>query len=130
MQKKIELCKKQKLNQRKEYMTVKKTSVIGFPRIGKNRELKFASEKFFKGEISEEELKKTAAALRLYGWEKQKKAGISFIPSNDFSFYDNLLDTAFLLSVIPDREWQSPPRNPSKKFPSVTSAQQKRSSAP
>ena len=84
-------------------MTVKKTSVIGFPRIGKNRELKFASEKFFKGEISEEELKKTAAALRLYGWEKQKKAGISFIPSNDFSFYDNLLDTAFLLSVIPDR---------------------------
>ena len=84
-------------------MTLRKTSVIGFPRIGKNRELKFASEKFFKGEISEEELKKTAAAIRLYGWEKQEKAGISFIPSNDFSFYDNLLDTAFLLSVIPDR---------------------------
>ncbi|MBO7429332.1 MAG: 5-methyltetrahydropteroyltriglutamate--homocysteine S-methyltransferase, partial [Paludibacteraceae bacterium] len=84
-------------------MTLRKTSVIGFPRIGKNRELKFASEKFFKGEISEEELKKTAAAIRLYGWEKQQKAGISFIPSNDFSFYDNLLDTAFLLSVIPDR---------------------------
>ena len=84
-------------------MTLRKTSVIGFPRIGKNRELKFASEKFFKGEISEEELKKVASELRLYGWKKQQEAGITFIPSNDFSFYDNLLDTAFLLNVIPDR---------------------------
>ena len=84
-------------------MTLRKTSVIGFPRIGKNRELKFASEKFFKGEISEEELKKIASELRLYGWKKQQEAGITFIPSNDFSFYDNLLDTAFLLNVIPDR---------------------------
>ena len=82
-------------------MTIKRTSVIGFPRIGKKRELKFASEKFFKGEISEEELKKTAADLRLYGWQKQQEAGISFIPSNDFSFYDNLLDTAFLIGAVP-----------------------------
>ena len=82
-------------------MTIKRTSVIGFPRIGKKRELKFASEKFFKGELSEEELKKTAAELRLYGWQKQQEAGISFIPSNDFSFYDNLLDTAFLIGAVP-----------------------------
>ena len=80
-----------------------KTSVIGFPRIGKNRELKFASEKFFKGEISEAELPKVAAEIRQYGWQKQKAAGIDFIPSNDFSFYDNVLDTAFLLNVIPER---------------------------
>ena len=80
-----------------------KTSVIGFPRIGKNRELKFASEKFFKGEISEAELQKVAAEIRQYGWQKQKAAGIDFIPSNDFSFYDNVLDTAFLLNVIPER---------------------------
>ena len=84
-------------------MTTKKTSVIGFPRIGKKRELKFASEKFFKGEISEADLVKTAADIRLYGWRKQCEAGIGFIPSNDFSFYDNLLDTAFLLNVIPAR---------------------------
>ena len=84
-------------------MTTKNTSVIGFPRIGKNRELKFASEKFFKGEISEAELQKVAAEIRLYGWKKQREANISFIPSNDFSFYDNVLDTAFLLNVIPAR---------------------------
>ncbi|MBO4830331.1 MAG: 5-methyltetrahydropteroyltriglutamate--homocysteine S-methyltransferase [Fibrobacter sp.] len=80
-----------------------KTSVIGFPRIGKNRELKFASEKFFKGDISEAELQKVAAEIRQYGWQKQKAAGIDFIPSNDFSFYDNVLDTAFLLNVVPER---------------------------
>jgi len=80
-----------------------RTSVIGFPRIGKNRELKFASEKYFKGEISASELEKTAAELRAYGWKKQADAGISFIPSNDFSFYDNMLDTAFLLEALPAR---------------------------
>ena len=80
-----------------------KTSVIGFPRIGKNRELKFASEKYFKAEIQAEELEKTAAELRAYGWKKQAEAGITFIPSNDFSFYDNMLDTAFLLGAVPSR---------------------------
>jgi len=81
----------------------KKVSVIGFPRIGKNRQLKFASEKFFKGEISSSELEKTAEEIRAYGWQKQKEAGIDFIPSNDFSFYDNMLDTAYLLSALPER---------------------------
>jgi 5-methyltetrahydropteroyltriglutamate--homocysteine methyltransferase len=87
----------------KRYTMALKTNVIGFPRIGKNRELKFASEKFFKGEIGEAELEKTAEELRAYGWKKQKDAGISFIPSNDFSFYDNMLDTAFLLGAVPAR---------------------------
>ncbi len=80
-----------------------KTSIIGFPRIGKNRELKFASEQFFKGEILEAELQKTAKEIRSYGWKKQVEGGITFIPSNDFSFYDNVLDTAFLLGAIPER---------------------------
>jgi len=80
-----------------------KTSVIGFPRIGRNRELKFASEKYFKAEISAEELEKTAEELRSYGWKKMSEAGITFIPSNDFSFYDNMLDTAFLLGAVPER---------------------------
>ena len=56
-----------------------KTSVTGFPRIGKERELKFAEEKFFKKEISLEELENTAKKIREYGWKKQEKAGITFI---------------------------------------------------
>lgn len=84
-------------------MSIKKTSVIGFPRIGKARELKFASEKFFKGEISEAELQNVAKEIRQYSWAKQKAAGIDFIPSNDFSFYDNVLDTAFLFGIVPER---------------------------
>ena len=84
-------------------MTKRKTSVIGFPRIGKKRELKFASESFFKGDITEGELRQIAKDLRYYGWKKQKDAGITFIPSNDFSFYDNVLDTAFIFGVVPAR---------------------------
>ena len=80
-----------------------RTSVIGFQRIGKNRELKFACEKYFKNEISANELEQTAAELRSYGWTKQAENGITFIPSNDFSFYDNMLDTAFLLGAVPAR---------------------------
>ncbi len=79
------------------------TSVIGFPRIGKDRELKFASEKYFKGEITEQELLNTAAELRKINLLKQKEAGIEYISSNDFSFYDNVLDTAVLFNVIPGR---------------------------
>ena len=80
-----------------------KTSVIGFPRIGKNRELKFASEKYFKTEISEAELLSVAREIRKGNWLSQKNANVSFISSNDFSFYDNVLDTAVLLNVIPKR---------------------------
>ena len=80
-----------------------KTAVIGFPRIGKDRELKFASEKYFKGEISEEELKKVASDIRKENLLEQSKQGITYIPVNDFSFYDNVLDTAVLFNVIPKR---------------------------
>ncbi len=80
-----------------------KTSVIGFPRIGRNRELKFASEKFFKGEIQETELQDVAREIRELNLTTQKHAGIDLIASNDFSFYDNVLDTAFLFNIIPQR---------------------------
>lgn len=80
-----------------------KTSVIGFPRIGTLRELKFASEKYFRKEISEEQLKETSKELRKTHWNMQKNAGIDFISSNDFSFYDTVLDTAVLLNIIPKR---------------------------
>ena len=80
-----------------------KTSVIGFPRIGRDRELKFASEKFFRGEIQETELQEVAREIRELGWKTQKHAGIDLISGNDFSFYDNVLDTAFLFNIVPQR---------------------------
>ena len=80
-----------------------KTSIIGYPRIGNLRELKFASEKYFRGEITAAELEKTAREIRSYNLTLQKKSGLDFIPSNDFSFYDGVLDTAFLLNAVPVR---------------------------
>ena len=80
-----------------------KTAVIGFPRIGANRELKFASEKFFKKEIDEKELDKAAEDIKKgnYAWLLENE--ITFISSNDFSYYDNVLDTAVLFNIIPAR---------------------------
>ncbi len=80
-----------------------KTSIIGFPRVGPSRELKFASEQYFRDTLSVEDLQETASQLRKNNWSLQKENGIDFIPSNDFSYYDNALDTAFLLNVIPQR---------------------------
>lgn len=78
-----------------------KTAVIGFPRVGKMRELKFASEKYFRQEIDGNELFQTAKELRKEHWEWQEKSGIQYISSNDFSFYDGMLDMAVLLNVVP-----------------------------
>ena len=83
-----------------------KTSVIGYPRIGGLRELKFASEKYFRSEISADELEKTAKQIRLYNIDLQRINNIDFIPSNDFSFYDGVLDTAFLLGAVAQRYTQ------------------------
>ena len=80
-----------------------KTSVIGYPRIGTLRELKFAEEKYFRGELDENGLKGIAASLCASHWTAQKNAGTDFIPSNDFSYYDGVLDTAELLGCIPAR---------------------------
>lgn len=79
------------------------TSIIGYPRIGDLRELKFASEKYFRREISIAELEQTAKEIRLYNLNLQKNSGIDLIPSNDFSYYDGMLDTAFLLNAVPER---------------------------
>lgn len=80
-----------------------KTSVIGFPRVGTLRELKFASEKYFRKETGAEELLKEARRLRKTHWTVQKEAEIDYIPCNDFSFYDTVLDTAVLLGIVPKR---------------------------
>ncbi len=79
------------------------TSVIGYPRIGSLRELKFALEAYFKGEKTEDEIKALAKELRKEHLTTQKNAEIEFISSNDFSFYDNTLDQAVLLNIVPKR---------------------------
>ena len=79
------------------------TSVIGFPRVGELRELKFTTEKFFKGLVSEQELETLAKDIRKKQWLKMQEKEVDFIPSNDFSFYDNFLDAAVLFNIIPER---------------------------
>lgn len=79
------------------------TTIIGFPRVGAHRELKFATEKFFRGEITADELRATGAELRADQWKLIKDAGIDQIPSGDFSFYDQTLDAAALFGLAPKR---------------------------
>ena len=79
------------------------TSIIGFPRIGEHRELKFATEKYFRKEISAEELQATAKELRAKHWRLAQERGVDQIPSNDFSLYDTFLDTAVLLNIVPEQ---------------------------
>ncbi|WP_412066798.1 5-methyltetrahydropteroyltriglutamate--homocysteine S-methyltransferase [Rhizobium sp. SYY.PMSO] len=74
---------------------------LGFPRIGRHRELKFALEGFWSGKIAESELLETARKLRAENWSLQRDCGITRIPSNDFSFYDHVLDTAVMVGAIP-----------------------------
>lgn len=80
-----------------------KTAIIGFPRVGELRELKFATEKYFRKELSSEELTVVGRQLREKHWKLLQAADIDFIPSGDFSFFDTILDTAVLLNVIPKR---------------------------
>jgi len=80
-----------------------KTATLGFPRIGANRELKKAVESYWKGAISRDELKQAASEIKAKNWQTQKAAGISFIPSNDFSFYDHILGTITLFGAVPSR---------------------------
>jgi 5-methyltetrahydropteroyltriglutamate--homocysteine methyltransferase len=76
---------------------------LGFPRIGGDRELKKATEGYWRGDVSAEALARTAADLRLAAWRAQAAAGIEHIPSNDFSLYDHMLDAAALVGAIPAR---------------------------
>jgi 5-methyltetrahydropteroyltriglutamate--homocysteine methyltransferase len=82
------------------------SNVSGFPRIGANRELKQATEGFWSGQRSEEDLLETARTLRAANWKLQRDAGIDLIPSTDFSFYDQVLDTIALVGAVPERyDW-------------------------
>ncbi len=76
---------------------------LGFPPIGAHRELKRATEGYWSGKITQAELLKTGAQLRATHWRLQHKAGMDLIPSNDFSYYDRVLDTCALVGAVPDR---------------------------
>ena len=79
---------------------------LGYPRIGRKRELKTALEAYWKGELSERELLETASQMRQEHWDIQRQAGIRQIPSNDFSLYDHVLDTAAMVGAVPARyQW-------------------------
>lgn len=80
-----------------------KTSIVGFPRIGEHRELKFSTERYFRQELTEQELEETARALRKTHWQRLKAEGLDFIPSGDFSFFDTILDAATLFNIIPQK---------------------------
>src|SRR5690554_677700 len=74
---------------------------LGFPRIGAHRELKFALENYWQGELSGEQLAATGAQLRKQHWTLQ--AVLDLVPVGDFSLYDHVLDTSFLFGNIPER---------------------------
>ncbi|MGH6859679.1 MAG: 5-methyltetrahydropteroyltriglutamate--homocysteine S-methyltransferase [Phyllobacterium sp.] len=77
------------------------TATLGVPRIGRRRELKVALESYWSGKSSADDLLDTAKSLRAANWTSQRDRGISKIPSNDFSLYDHVLDTAIMVGAIP-----------------------------
>ncbi|KAL3830155.1 hypothetical protein ACJIZ3_018957 [Penstemon smallii] len=77
--------------------------IVGYPRMGPKRELKFALESFWDGKSSAEDLEKVAVDLRSSIWKQMSAAGIKYIPSNTFSYYDQVLDTTAMLGAVPPR---------------------------
>lgn len=85
---------------------MKQGTIVGYPRIGVNRELKKVTENYFKEKVDSIELLSVAKMLRKEYWETQRKNGIDLIPVNDFSLYDQMLDTTVLVNCIPNRYQQ------------------------
>ncbi len=75
--------------------------VVGYPRMGPKRELKFALESFWEGKSSDADLEALAKDLRASIWKQMTDAGITLIPSNTFSYYDQVLDTTALVGAVP-----------------------------
>ena len=80
-----------------------RTQNLGYPRIGSQRELKKASELYWSGKLSTLQLLQTGKTIRRQNWQLQKDAGIDLLPCNDFSFYDQVLDTSLMVGAIPER---------------------------
>ncbi len=79
------------------------THILGYPRIGEKRELKFALEKYWRGDISQQELKSVGSEIRHNNWALQQQAGLSFATAGDFAWYDHVLTTTLLLGHVPAR---------------------------
>ena len=94
-----------------------RTHNLGFPRIGAKRELKRALESFWSKKTGETQLLETAKAIRAQNWRTQQAAGIDLIPSNDFSFYDQMLDNCALVGLVPERfHWKGGQVDPTTYF--------------
>jgi 5-methyltetrahydropteroyltriglutamate--homocysteine methyltransferase len=79
------------------------THILGYPRIGSNRELKKACEQYWSGKTSLQELLETGRNICQQNWKTQQEAGIDLIPCNDFSYYDQVLDMTLTVGAIPKR---------------------------
>lgn len=82
------------------------THNLGYPRIGNHRELKKACEQYWAGKMESHQLEQIARNIRLFNWQLQRDAGIDWIPCNDFSFYDHVLDACLMVGAIPERYHQ------------------------
>jgi len=85
------------------------THILGYPRIGEKRELKFAQEKYWRGEIDQAQLQQVGAQLRANNWQVQSDAGLSFATAGDFAWYDHVLTTTLLLGHVPKRHAEGTP---------------------
>ncbi|WP_084959108.1 5-methyltetrahydropteroyltriglutamate--homocysteine S-methyltransferase [Thermoactinospora rubra] len=83
--------------------TFPSSTVLGYPRIGPDRELKRALEAYWAGRVPRSELEETGARLRERTWRRLAELGLEGLPSNTFSLYDHVLDTAVLLGAVPER---------------------------
>ncbi len=79
------------------------THILGYPRIGEKRELKFALEKYWRGEIDQAQLKSVGSELRVSTWQTQQQAGLDYVTAGDFAWYDHVLTTTLLLGHVPKR---------------------------
>merc|ERR1711977_323194 len=86
-----------------EMLAQVQSSVLGFPRMGKLRDLKKATEAYWGDKLSQDELRAEGKRLRLEHWKIQKDAGVDVIPSNDFAYYDQVLDHIQMFNAIPER---------------------------
>ncbi|MEV7511670.1 5-methyltetrahydropteroyltriglutamate--homocysteine S-methyltransferase [Streptomyces sp. NPDC091201] len=89
-----------------------RATVYGYPRQGQNRELKKAIEGYWKGRVTAEALRQTAADLRRSNWQQLAEAGIHEVPTGDFSYYDHVLDTSVMLGAVPDRHREAVAADP------------------
>ncbi|MEJ6060021.1 5-methyltetrahydropteroyltriglutamate--homocysteine S-methyltransferase, partial [Aliivibrio salmonicida] len=86
-----------------ELKTKTVTHILGYPRVGAQRELKFAQEKYWRGEIEQKELLSVGSELRQRHWNDQAASGLGFVTAGDFAWYDHVLTTSLLLGHVPAR---------------------------